>query len=69
MKSGRSHAERCVRTAIDCQTDARVNAFKRFNQTVSATSEISDGVWLWPVLASSGCQMIASICDGGLGAA
>lgn len=46
-----------------------MNVFQKFNQTVSATSEISDGAWLWPVLASSVCQMIASICDGGLGAA
>jgi hypothetical protein len=53
----------------DGEIDVRDVASSLINHTALATSEDLRWGMIWPVLVSPGAQMIAWLCNGGLGTA
>jgi hypothetical protein len=58
-----------VRAITDGEMNVRDMAFPSINQTALATSEDLRWGIFWPVLVYPGVQMVALICNDGLGSA
>jgi hypothetical protein len=63
------HANTLVKAMTDGEMNVRDVVSSLISHTALATSEDLRWGMIWPVLVSPGVQMIALICNGGLGSA